>query len=83
MLLYQFQQVGFGFDRNSFGVQFPGQLGGVFPPIDLRNLCRRKGHDFDVLIVAIESIEIVEVSSGGTHDDDFLFSHLFFSVTVK
>ena len=57
-------------DRNASRVKPPGQRRWVAATIDIGNLSCREGDDFNRRIVAVDHIEIVEVPSGGSHNDD-------------
>jgi hypothetical protein len=63
-------QVAFIEYGNAGGISGPGQRGGIAPIGDPGNLCRRERDDFTRRIFAIDHIEIMEVSTCRTHDDD-------------
>ena len=57
-------------DGNPVGVQFPGQFGGVSPPLDVGYLGGGEGDHLVGRVVAEIDVEVVEVAPGGSHDDD-------------
>ena len=61
-------EVGLGFNGNAFRVERAGERGGVAPPINIGDLCGRKGHHLIISVVAKEDIEIVKVAPGGAHN---------------
>ena len=65
----QLLEIRLGVDRDSLRVSIPRQLRGVAAPGDSGNLGRREGDDFDRRVVSIGDVEVVEVPSGGSHDD--------------
>jgi hypothetical protein len=57
-------------DRDASRVKPPGKGRRIAAAIDIGNLSCRESDDFNGRIVAVDDIEIVEVPSGGPHDDD-------------
>jgi hypothetical protein len=61
----------FRMDGNSFGVEAPRKNGRVFSSLDIRDLSRGESDDPAIGIIAKNDIEIVEVSTRGSHDEHF------------
>jgi hypothetical protein len=57
-------------DRDASRVKPPGKGRRIAATIDIGNLSCRESDHFNGRIVAVDDIEIVEVPSGGSHDDD-------------
>jgi hypothetical protein len=82
VLVDQFSKVVFGQYRDAVRVKPAGQLGGVFLVIDSRNLGRREGYDFELFVVAVICVEVVEVSSGSSkYQNTFLFQFLHLRIS--
>ena len=71
MFLDQVQKFALVIDRDTFGIQFAGQYGRILAAFDIGNLRRRESNDLYLGVVAIESVKIMEVTSGGSHNDHF------------
>jgi hypothetical protein len=56
-------------DRNAFRIKPTGKRRWITPIIDTDDLSRSEGDDFNGRIVAVDDIEIMEISSRSTHDD--------------
>jgi hypothetical protein len=70
VLATQALQFRFVDDRDPVGIKRSGQHDRIATSADAGNLRRRECHHPDVLIVAVNHVEIVEVASGSTEDDD-------------
>ena len=57
-------------DRDASRVKPAGKRRRIAATIDIGDLSCRESDDFNGRIVAVDNIEIVEVPSGGSHDDD-------------
>src|SRR4029078_1715499 len=57
-------------DRDAARVKPPGKGRRIAATIDIGHLSCRESDDLNRRIVAVDDIEIVEVPSGGSHDDD-------------
>jgi hypothetical protein len=57
-------------DRNPLGVPFPGELGGVAAPGDIRDLGGGEGHDLILGASTVIGVEVVKVAPGGAQDQD-------------
>lgn len=65
-------------DRDPFGVVGPRKLRRVGTSRNRRDLGGREGHDLNTRIVPEEDVEVVEVATGGSQDDDASARHLEF-----
>lgn len=63
-------QLGLVEDGNPFRVEFAGQFSRVDPSLDVRNLGGGKAHHLEVLVVAEQHVEVVEVASRGSQDQN-------------
>jgi hypothetical protein len=57
-------------DRDPLGIPRPGERRRVGPLVDPRDLRRGERDDLRVGVVAERDVEVVEVASAGSHDDD-------------
>jgi len=65
----QVLQFAFRVNRNSFRVQRSSKLSRIAATFNVGNLCRRKCHNFVILVVTEENIEVVKVAPSGAHDE--------------
>ncbi|MCH7549062.1 MAG: DUF1800 family protein [Candidatus Krumholzibacteriota bacterium] len=56
-------------------IGFAGERCRITASFDVRYLSRRKRDDFHPGLVSVHRVEIVKISTGGSHDDDPLFTH--------
>ena len=56
-------------DRDPLRVQSASERSRVLAAVDVRDLRGGEGHDIVLLVVAVNRIEVVEVTSGRAHDD--------------
>src|SRR4030042_3161340 len=68
-------EVRLGVDRDTLGVELARELGRVFAALDVRDLGGGEGDNLVGRVVAEIYVEVVEVPSGGAHDDDFLHNN--------
>src|SRR3990170_3489518 len=68
-------QVALGEDWDPLGIELAGQLGRVDTPLDVRDLSGGEGDHLVILIVAEVHVEVVEVATGGPHDQYTLTIH--------
>ena len=66
----QLTQLLLGADRDPLRIARPGQRGRIDALVDAGDLGRREGDDVGVRVVAEGDVEVVEVASSGSHDDD-------------
>jgi hypothetical protein len=71
--LDQSEQIFFGINRNPIRVQLAGQLRREFAAFDARNLSGRKGHHVIGIIVAVIGVEVVEVPSSSSDNDNIFY----------
>src|SRR5690606_35576817 len=83
VLVDQFFDFGFGMDLDPVGIEAASQFGGVFLIIDAGNLSGGEGHNFIILIVAEEDVEIVKITSCRTHDDYSAFHSLLLDFYIS
>jgi hypothetical protein len=62
-------------DRDPVGIEAAGELGRVHAAVDVRDLCRGERDDVVFVAVAVDDVEVVEVSSCGAGDEDARPSH--------
>ena len=63
-------ELGLGPDGDAVGVTGPGELGRVAAVVDAGDLRRREGHDLRAPVGAKDGVEVVEIASAGSGDDD-------------
>ncbi len=69
-------------DRNTAGIERPGELRGIRPALDVRDLGGSEGHHLVVLVVAIQTVEVMKIAPSRTHDDDLGPCHDSASMTA-
>ncbi len=72
-----------GVDGDAVGIELSGQDGRILAALDVGDLRSREGHNLEIRIVPEVGVEIVEIASGGAHDDDFFHAHDSFLFTEK
>ena len=68
VLVDQVDQFALGVDRDAFWVQLASQFGRVGAAFDIGDLGGGESDHLVIRVVAEEDVEIVEVASGGAHD---------------
>ncbi len=63
-------EIGFGEDRDAFGIERTRDLRRIDPVLDVGDLRRRESDDVILLVVPVETVEIVKIATGRAHDDD-------------
>lgn len=71
----QLFDLAFVVDRDTVGVELAGELGRVLAAVDVGDLGGGESDDLELLVVAEVGVEVMEVASGGAHDEDFFLLH--------
>ena len=71
VLLDELGHLGLVVDRDAVRVVRTGELGRVLAVVDVRDLRGREGDDLVLLPLAEVGVEVVEVATRGSHDEDF------------
>jgi hypothetical protein len=66
-------------DRNTLGVSFAGQFGWILSAFNIRDLGCGKRHNVVLFIVPVVGVEVVEIPSRCTYDDDIILRHIHIS----
>ena len=68
-------EFGFRKDGDAKRVVRPGEFGRVEPAFDVGDLRGGEGDDFDLRVVPVDEVEVVEVASGRAQDEDAFSAH--------
>lgn len=68
VLPYKAYELGFVMDGDPVRIARPGELSRVAAVAYERDLSGGEGYDFDSLVLAVDHVEVVEIASGGAHD---------------